>query len=127
MDSVPLCTQRLVWFRCYGVPLHGWDVKVFSDIGKRLGKVVAIVKETLERSVLEYGRMCLLVESHGFITRNKTRYLTSLFHHHGEGGNRFAETQSGRLGGEGYRGRSQKPHLDMGKGSKCWRLGVIQS
>lgn len=52
----------MVLVRCYGVPLSAWDRKVFEEIGSRVGKVVEVARETLDKSVLQFGRMRLQVE-----------------------------------------------------------------
>lgn len=72
---VPGSTSVLmkVWVCCYGIPLHGLNVKVFEKIGKRLRKVVGVAKETLERLNLEYGRICLQLSS--FHSNNKVVWL----------------------------------------------------
>ncbi|XXG47417.1 hypothetical protein AAC387_Pa02g2075 [Persea americana] len=58
---------RTVWVRCFGVPLLGWQEETFCNIGERLGEVVGVAKETVEKSFLEYGRVCVWVKGHRFI------------------------------------------------------------
>lgn len=58
---------REVWVQCYGVPLLGWSEEVFRAIGNNIGEVVHIAKETLEKSVLEYGRLSAKTDFFGFI------------------------------------------------------------
>ncbi|KAJ8644385.1 hypothetical protein MRB53_006133 [Persea americana] len=58
---------RIVWVRCFGVPLLGWQEETFCNIGERLGEVVGVAKETVEKSFLEYGRVCVWVKGHRFI------------------------------------------------------------
>lgn len=53
--------------RCYGILLHGWDAKVFENIGNRLGKFVRVSTETFNKSSLEFGRVCVQVDLHKFI------------------------------------------------------------
>lgn len=63
----PNYVPRIMCVRCFGVPLHRWDEKVFTTVGRRLGKVLGISKETTDRTYLEYGRMCWRVDNHHLI------------------------------------------------------------
>ncbi|XXG45435.1 hypothetical protein AAC387_Pa02g0518 [Persea americana] len=56
-------TTRTLWVKCYGVPLHAWDESTFMSIGRKIGEVIQVAKETIEKSSLENGRVFLRVES----------------------------------------------------------------
>lgn len=60
---------RKVWLQCFGVPLHGWSAEIFEAIGRKFGEVVEIAKGTLDRSVLEVGRICIKTEDFSFINK----------------------------------------------------------
>lgn len=51
--------SRTVWLRCYGVPLKFWDSLAFEEVGNKFGEIIGVAKDTLEKSVLEYGRVCV--------------------------------------------------------------------
>lgn len=42
--------------------MSGWDTTAFEKVGSRLGKVVEVAKETVEKRQLEFGRWLLQVE-----------------------------------------------------------------
>ncbi|KAL8503150.1 hypothetical protein ACS0TY_022046 [Phlomoides rotata] len=52
---------RQTWINVYGVPLHGWNVATFSDIGSKWGKVLAIQQDTINKTRLAQGQ--ILVET----------------------------------------------------------------
>lgn len=56
--------SRLIWVRCFGVPLHDWNEKDFLAIGEKFGEVLGVDEETSNRSFLEFGRVCLKVFGH---------------------------------------------------------------
>lgn len=70
----PCCT-RVVWVRCLGVPLVAWDREVFKEIGDKVGKVIEVAKETMEKEFLEFERIRLRVED--FRVIKKIFYLKS--------------------------------------------------
>lgn len=47
------CPNKIVWVRCYGIPLRGRDARVSG--------------ETLNKSSLEFGRVCVEVDFHKFL------------------------------------------------------------
>lgn len=61
---------RTIWVRCFGVPLLGWEEETFCNIGERLGEVVGVAKETMEKSFLEYGRVCVQVKGTDLSMKN---------------------------------------------------------
>lgn len=68
--SGPNLPLRTVWVKCFGVPLYAWNPKVFKEIGGRLEEVLGVAKETTERSVLEYGRVCIQTSIQQFINQS---------------------------------------------------------
>lgn len=58
---------RTIRVRCFGVPLHGWEEQTFCNIGERLVEVVSVAKEIVEKSFLEYGKICVRMKGHKFI------------------------------------------------------------
>lgn len=72
--------MRDVWIQCLGVPLHGWAEEVFMAIGGNFGEAVKIAKETLDKSNMEFGRLCVKTDLIGFINREvKIKIFGSLF------------------------------------------------
>lgn len=51
------CPFRMVWVRCYGVPLSTWDKELFEEIGRSVGKVLEVAEETVEKNMPEFGRL----------------------------------------------------------------------
>lgn len=47
--------------RCFGILLHGWDVKTFETIGYNLGVVIAVDTKMMYKDCLEYGLMMIEV------------------------------------------------------------------
>lgn len=68
-------SSRVIWVRCYGVPLSVWSRETFEEIGRKMGKVIAVTKETEEKEMLEFGRLQLQVEN--FLEINTVIYLRS--------------------------------------------------
>ena len=63
------CSSRVVWVRCFGVPLMGWDCQIFEKIGKSIGRVIGNTQETFDRTMMEYGRICAEVEDFSSINK----------------------------------------------------------
>lgn len=53
---------RTIWVRSYSIPLHGWVESTFNNIESKVGLVVRVVKEIIERLFLKYDRVCLQVD-----------------------------------------------------------------
>lgn len=65
--SSPSAFMREVWIQCFGVPLHGWSVKVSEAIGRKFREVVEVSKDTLDKLNMEFGRVCVRTQYFGFI------------------------------------------------------------
>lgn len=63
---------RSIWVRCFGVPLHSWNSKVFENIGRRFGEVLGVAKEIVEKVELECGRVCIQTECQFFYQPGNT-------------------------------------------------------
>lgn len=51
--------RRKVWLSVYGVQLHDWKAETFTKLGNRMGKVIEIHKDTVERTGLRQGRVLI--------------------------------------------------------------------
>ena len=58
-------SSREVWVHCFGVPLYGWDSEIFKAIGGKVGEVVEIARETVEKLNLQFGRVRLKTDVFG--------------------------------------------------------------
>lgn len=61
---------RSVWVRCFGIPLPAWSPVVFESIAGKLGVFLGVGKETLEKSHLEFGKVCIHTDFQGFINQS---------------------------------------------------------
>ncbi|KAJ8648988.1 hypothetical protein MRB53_002011 [Persea americana] len=62
--------MREVWIQCFGVPLHGWSVKVSEAIGRKFREVVEVSKDTLDKLNMEFGRV-MVKEALGLKSKGK--------------------------------------------------------
>lgn len=62
--------SRSVWVRSFGIPLPAWSPVVFESIAGKLGVFLGVGKETLEKSHLEFGKVCIHTDFQGFINQS---------------------------------------------------------
>jgi len=61
-------SHRVVWVRCYGVPLHFWNVDCFTKVIGEMSKTATLVSVdelTLSWEVVEYARLKVRLENIG--------------------------------------------------------------
>ncbi|XP_068501378.1 uncharacterized protein [Phaseolus vulgaris] len=54
-------SEKIVWFRCRGIPLALWSNQCFERIGALLGKLVEVDERTISKEVLEYARLSIRI------------------------------------------------------------------
>ncbi|KEH40713.1 DUF4283 domain protein [Medicago truncatula] len=59
--------QRLIWIRCFGLPLHVWDEKTFKKMGALFGEFVDFDEETIGLNRVDMGRIYVLSSSMAFV------------------------------------------------------------
>ncbi|XXG57454.1 hypothetical protein AAC387_Pa03g4601 [Persea americana] len=76
----PSTSLRKVWLQCFGVPLQGWSAEVLESIGRKVGDVVEVGPEMLNKSSLEFGRICVQTGDYSFIYKEmEIRIFDHLF------------------------------------------------
>ena len=51
--------SRLVWLNCYGIPLHLWNYKTFTKIGRNWGEVIMLADETIKNLSFAVGKVLI--------------------------------------------------------------------
>lgn len=59
--------SRIIWVRCFGVPLHVWNETVFLAIGEKFEEVLGVDEDTSNRPFVEFARVCLKMFAHMII------------------------------------------------------------
>lgn len=59
-DVSRIQTQRIVWLKISGVPVHCWDQNIFDVIASRFGRVLIPNECSKEAIDLSHGRVCIL-------------------------------------------------------------------
>ncbi|XP_020228107.1 uncharacterized protein LOC109809260 [Cajanus cajan] len=63
--------NRMVWVRCYGVPLQLWNEECLGQVVGELGTVVGIHRDTLELNEVNSARVLIRTGSARFINSHK--------------------------------------------------------
>ncbi|GAB4860694.1 hypothetical protein Ancab_035856 [Ancistrocladus abbreviatus] len=50
---------RLVWLRCFGIPLHLWNEEFFDQLASRWGNYLGVDEATRRRTNLNFGRLAV--------------------------------------------------------------------
>ncbi|KAF1865921.1 hypothetical protein Lal_00033383 [Lupinus albus] len=56
-----LASERFIWVRCYGVPLHAWEENFFKLLASSLGTFLGLDHWTRSHHHLEYGRFLVAI------------------------------------------------------------------
>ncbi|CAL0316838.1 unnamed protein product [Lupinus luteus] len=62
-SSECVADERLVWIRCFGLPLHAWNEGVFGQIAKVFGTLVEVDEASIRKVCLEFCRMLIQTPS----------------------------------------------------------------
>ncbi|CAL0317081.1 unnamed protein product [Lupinus luteus] len=49
--------ERMVWVRCFGLPIHAWNITAFNQIVKEFGVLLSVDAATNQKSNLEFCRL----------------------------------------------------------------------
>lgn len=62
-------TSRLVWLKCYGVPISLWNANCFSKLFRDLGELLLVDQELLLLKRVDFTRILVRTSISQFITR----------------------------------------------------------
>ena len=55
-------SRMLVWIRLHNLPLHFWNERILSGIGKNIGKYLKMDSQRLEERIYTFARICVDVD-----------------------------------------------------------------
>jgi len=58
-----LLYERGAWVRCYGIPLHAWNIRFFALIASCKGRLLKVDECTVNKVRLEYARLFITTSS----------------------------------------------------------------
>lgn len=61
--------ERLVWVRCYGVPVHAWSVEFFSFLISGIGEFICVYDNTLRKKSMDVARILYKTKVHDLVSR----------------------------------------------------------
>lgn len=65
-----VCTDRLVWLRCNGVPANIWNIEFFKLVGDAIGKYFTVDASTAFESRLDVARILISKTVRSFIDKS---------------------------------------------------------